>query len=144
VVRRLDQAEIDGLLSLAVPIHLASVDGQGFPHVTPLWFEWDGEAFWMTSLAGRPHLRRLADDPAASVSIDVEEPERDDGERPNRQVRAIGHAELLDDVDGARTRRITERYVVGPSRDAVIRRRTAAPRVAIRLVPLHLVAIASV
>jgi nitroimidazol reductase NimA-like FMN-containing flavoprotein (pyridoxamine 5'-phosphate oxidase superfamily) len=142
--RVLDPGELDELLSLAVPIHLATVDRDGFPHVTPLWFEWDDGAFWMTSLVGRPHLRRLAERSTASVCLDVEDPERHDGERPNRQVRAVGRAELLDDVDGARTRRITERYLVGPGAEAMTARRVAGHRVAIRLTPDRLVALASV
>ena len=131
-------------VALAVPIHLASIDRDGFPHVTPLWFEWDASAFWMTSLAEAPHIRRLRANPNASVCLDIEREERADGERPNQQVRAVGCADLFEDADGQRTRRITERYLVGPGRPAMVERRSAAPRIAIKLVPLRLVAVVSV
>jgi PPOX class probable F420-dependent enzyme len=144
MVRRLVSSEMEELLRLTVPVHLATVDGEGFPHITPLWFDWDGEALWMTSLPDKPHLRRLRRNPSASVCIDVEGDERDDGERPNRQVRATGRAELVDDVGGVHTRRITEKYLRGPGRDAMVRRRTGTPRVAVRLVPRNVVAVASV
>ena len=39
-------------------------------------------AFYMTSIADRPHLRRLAGNPRAGVLIDTEDAERDDGQRP--------------------------------------------------------------
>lgn len=86
---------------------------------------------------------RLRANPAAAC-IDIEEPERPDGERPNRQVRAVGEADLISDPDGYRTRRITEKYLSGPGREGMIERRTAAPRIAIRLVPGELLAVASV
>jgi nitroimidazol reductase NimA-like FMN-containing flavoprotein (pyridoxamine 5'-phosphate oxidase superfamily) len=144
MVRALQSSEVDELLHLAIPIHLATIDANGFPHVTPLWFEWDGQAFWMTSLTHKPHVRRLGRNPAASVCLDVEGEERADGERPNRQVRAIGFAELIDDVEGERTRRITEKYLQGPGREVMVNRRVGAPRVALRLAPRGVVAVASI
>jgi len=29
---------------------VASVGGDGSPHVTPLWFVWDGRSLWLTSI----------------------------------------------------------------------------------------------
>jgi nitroimidazol reductase NimA-like FMN-containing flavoprotein (pyridoxamine 5'-phosphate oxidase superfamily) len=136
--------EVDALLGTDVPIHLATLDARGVPHITPLWFEWADGAFWMTSLQHRPHVRRLEANAVAAVCLDVEHPERADGERPNQQVRASGFVELLADPDGVRTARITARYLRGPGRDAVIARRTSRARVIVRLVPDELVAIASV
>ncbi len=51
--------EIEALLALEVPARVATLDRDGFPHVTPLWFVWSGGAFYMTSLYDRPHLNRL-------------------------------------------------------------------------------------
>ena len=93
--RPLDPAEIEALLALDVPARLATLDRDGFPHVTPLWFLWIDGAFYMTSIADRPHLRRLAVNPRAGVLVDTEDAERDDGQRPNRQVRAIGEAQSI-------------------------------------------------
>jgi nitroimidazol reductase NimA-like FMN-containing flavoprotein (pyridoxamine 5'-phosphate oxidase superfamily) len=144
VPRQLRSDEIDDLLATVSPIHLATVDADGFPHITPLWFEWDGRAFWMTSLLHKPHIRRLRADDRASVCLDVELDERRDGERPNRQLRAVGRAELLDDVRGSRTRSITYRYLADPGRDVAADRRASQRRMAIRLEPNRLVAVASV
>lgn len=95
------------MVALAVPARLATLDRDGFPHVTPLWFVWDGTAFYMTSIHDRPHLARLRREPRAGICVDVEDLERADGQRPNRQVRAIGEAEVFLDVGGEWTKRIT-------------------------------------
>ncbi len=142
--RQLTHEERTDLLAAEQPAHLATIDSAGFPHVTPIWFLWDGEAFVMSSLPHRPHIRRLEANPAACICVDVEEPERQDGERPNRQVRAIGTATLAVDVHGEITRRITAKYIHGPALEARANQRASRPRIVIRLAPTQLVAIASV
>jgi Pyridoxamine 5'-phosphate oxidase len=138
--RRLTQHEIDALLEANVPARLATLDRHGFPHVTPLWFIWTDGAFHLTSFGDRPHLRRLGRDPRAGICVDVEEPVREDGERPNRQFRAIGNAELFADKNGTWTRRIRDKYVAlaAPSGDP------ETQRIMIRLRPLSVVAVGSV
>jgi PPOX class probable F420-dependent enzyme len=136
--------EIDALLSATVPARLATIDRDGLPHVTPLWFIWSDGGFYLTSISDRPHLRRLVANPRAGICVDVEEPERTDGQRPNRQVQAIGIAELSPDHDGRWTTRITDKYVRGPAACAMRAARVADQRVVIRLKPDRLVAVASV
>jgi len=142
--RPLVPQEIEELLALDVPARLATLDRDGFPHVTPLWFVWADGAFYMTSIADRPHLRRLAANPRAGVLVDTEDGERDDGQRPNRQVRAIGEAEVFPDGGARWTSRITQKYVRGPSAAASIASRAADERVVVRLRPARVVAVASV
>ena len=142
--RELAAAEIETLLELDVPARLATLDRHGFPHVTPLWFLWHDGGFYMTSIADRPHLSRLSRNPRAGLCIDTEDAERDDGERPNRQVRAIGEAGLFPDRGGEWTARITEKYVRGPLGRTRMRARTADERVVVCLRPARLVAVASV
>jgi PPOX class probable F420-dependent enzyme len=142
--RPLDPVEIEALLALDVPARLATLDRDGFPHVTPLWFLWSDGAFYMTSVADRPHLRRLAANPRAGVLVDTEDAERDDGQRPNRQVRAIGEAQVFSDSGGQWTTRITEKYVRGAGAAASIASRAADQRVVVRLRPARIVAVASV
>jgi nitroimidazol reductase NimA-like FMN-containing flavoprotein (pyridoxamine 5'-phosphate oxidase superfamily) len=140
----MSETEVDELLALDVPARLATLDGHGFPHVTPLWFIWEGGAFYMTSISDRPHLRRLARDARAGLVVDAEQPERDDGQRPNRQVRAVGRAVVFEDSDAQWTRRITEKYVHGAGRAPQLRSRTADRRVVICLRPERMTAVASV
>jgi len=142
--RRLDADGIGALLALDVPAHLATLDREGFPHVTPLWFVWEVGAFFMTSIVDRPHLRRLSRDARAGLCVDVEVPQRADGQRPNRQVRAVGRAGVFPDQRGEWTRRITEKYVRGEAAGDVVRARSADERAVICLRPATLVAVASV
>ena len=142
--RKLDAQEIADLLALDRPAHLATLDRAGFPHVTPLWFIWQDDAFFMTSIADRPHLRRLSRNPRAGLGIDVEDQERSDGQRPNRQVRALGDAELFADDGGQWTSLITAKYVRGPAAHQQVAARAADERIVICLRPTRLVAVASV
>lgn len=142
--RRLDPTEIESLLALDVPARLATLDHDGFPHITPLWFVWHDGAFYMTSINDRPHLKRLAANRRAGLLVDVEDPERADGQRPNRQLRAIGNANLFPDNRAAWTTRITEKYLRGPAAAASVNARAADERIVICLRPTRLVAVASV
>ena len=142
--RRLTDDEIGSLLTGDSLLRLATIDSRGYPCVTPLWFVWDGEAIYATSKRTAPHLTRLAADPRAGLLIDWEAPERLDGERPNRQYRAVADAELSPDDAGTITREITRKYLRGPAEDAMTRRRASHERMVIRLVPREVVAVASV
>lgn len=143
MVRLLSDDEAERLLSSPVPANLATLDDEGFPHITPVWFVWRDGAFWFTSVANKPHIRRLRRDPRAGVNVHVEGPEDADGRRLNRQVRAIGNAALSPDVGGAMTRQITLRYLHGLSAPAVAERRAADDRIVICLRPTEVVRVAS-
>jgi nitroimidazol reductase NimA-like FMN-containing flavoprotein (pyridoxamine 5'-phosphate oxidase superfamily) len=140
----MDADEIEALLALDVPAHLAMTDDQGHPIVIPIWFLWTGQEFVMTSIAHRPHVRRLEMNPAASICVDVEDLERADGQRPNRQVRVSGTVALSMDEEGVWTRRITEKYLRGPGRDEQVALRSADKRVVMRLKPDRVIAVRSV
>ncbi|HEX9416255.1 MAG TPA: pyridoxamine 5'-phosphate oxidase family protein [Gaiellaceae bacterium] len=137
---KLDGREIEELLAVDVPAHLATIDPRGFPRVTPIWFVWADGAFYMTSVEGQPHLRNIARNPRTSVCVDTEEPESAGGIRPHRQVKGYGEAELFPDEAGEWTRRITLKYIRGEAADATAARRAAMPRVVIRLRPLRMTA----
>jgi PPOX class probable F420-dependent enzyme len=142
--RSLTEAEVEALLASDAVAYLGTLGKDGFPQVTPIWFVWDGGAFYMTSLTEKAHVGRLERDPRASICVEVEEPERRDGERPNRSVRATGPAELFTDIDGEWTRRITEKYVRGPGQAEMTARRAGQERIVIRLQPVRFIALSSV
>jgi Pyridoxamine 5'-phosphate oxidase len=112
--------------------------------VTPLWFLWADGAFHLTSDAGRPYLARLRANPRAGLVIDAEGEQRADGERPNRQVRAVGDAVLRPDVGGAWTMRIWGKYIDGSAAADLAARLRGRQRVLIRIVPSRVIAVASV
>lgn len=143
-LRRLTERERSDLLCSAVLGRLATLDRDGYPHVTPIWFHWDGEAVRMTSLEDKPHVHRLRNDARVGFVVDIEDEERSDGERPNRQVRITGDAVLVSDEGGDWTRSITLKYLAGLSAEARAEARAAQSRVVIELRPTTVVGVASV
>ncbi|MHB0987418.1 MAG: pyridoxamine 5'-phosphate oxidase family protein [Bellilinea sp.] len=77
------------------------------PHVVPVWFEWDGEAIWISSFDTTRKMRDLARNPRVSIVIDA----MDDAEH-NRGVVFEGKAEVISDpaVVVARATSIYIRY----------------------------------
>jgi PPOX class probable F420-dependent enzyme len=140
-VPRLTADEIEELLARDLVGHLATLDAAGYPHVTPIWFIWDGSLIRMTSFAHRPHLARIRADPRAGFVVDQEGALREDGERPNRQVRVVGRATIELDAGNRWTREIRRKYGAQAERpaDAVL-----GPRCVITLTPEHLLALRSV
>jgi len=63
--------ERDEFLAEQRTCRLASVDGQGRPHVSALWFVWDGSAMWFTSLVRSQRWVNLQRDPNVSVLVDT-------------------------------------------------------------------------
>lgn len=115
--RRLIQAEIDELLHGDHVARLATFDAAGYPHVTPLWFLWEQEVFHLASDTARPHLARIRANPRVGLVINAEDPKRADGERPNRQLRVVGTAELHADPGGEWSRRIWAPCTLGRTAD---------------------------
>jgi PPOX class probable F420-dependent enzyme len=50
---------------------VASVGGDGSPHVTPLWFVWDGDSLWLTSIVHSQRWTDLQRDGRVSVIVDT-------------------------------------------------------------------------
>ena len=113
--------------------------------MTPLWFLWADGAFYLASDSGRPHLARLRANPRAGLVIDVEAGQRSDGQRPNRQLRAVGDAIVTPDAGAAWTRRIWDKYIQGDvARAAAAARLGDRERALIKIVPSRVIAVASV
>jgi PPOX class probable F420-dependent enzyme len=49
--------------------HVASVDPEGEPHVTPVWVELDGDDIVINTALGRAKARNLASDPRVAISL---------------------------------------------------------------------------
>lgn len=80
--------DVDRRLRNEPVVWLSTVDEHGFPHIVPIWFVWDGEAFLVFS---KPHARKVqAIRRQARVALALGEP-RDDFD-----VQLIeGHATVL-------------------------------------------------
>ena len=67
----MDQQELDVFLGEERMCRLGSVDATGSPHVSPLWFVWDGSALWLHSVVKSQRWTNLGRDPRVSVVIDA-------------------------------------------------------------------------
>jgi hypothetical protein len=97
-LRDLTQPETDALLHRDVSACLAFIDAAGYPRQVPCWFLWDGEAFYVTSVAEKFHVKRLQADARASICVELEE--RTESGRTNRQVKGVGRVEIFADEAG--------------------------------------------
>ncbi len=63
--------EVDAFLAAERTCRVATVGGDGRPHVAPLWFVWDGAALWLNSLTRSQRWTDLARDPRVAVVVDA-------------------------------------------------------------------------
>ena len=69
----MSKQEIDNFLNQKLISRFTSIRPDGYPHTTPLWHFWDGEALWFVSGSGerpRQHIRNLRKNPKVCVVID--------------------------------------------------------------------------
>jgi PPOX class probable F420-dependent enzyme len=62
--------EVDQYLATERTCRVATVGGDGAPHLAPLWFVWDGQALWLNSIVKSQRWTDLARDPRVAVVID--------------------------------------------------------------------------
>ena len=67
----MDVEERDTFLASERTCRVATVGGDGAPHVTPLWFVWDGSALWLTSIVRSQRWTDLQREPRISVVVDA-------------------------------------------------------------------------
>lgn len=86
-------AEIDEFLGVERTCRMATVNAEGAPHVSPLWFAWDGDALWLNSIVKSQRWTNLVRDPRVSVIVDA-------GEQyfELRGVEISGRAEVVGEV----------------------------------------------
>jgi len=87
------KSELDAFLGEERMCRLASVDSSGHPHVSPLWFVWDGSALWLNSIVASQRWTNLTRDPRVSVVVDGGE-----GYFELRGVELIGRVEVVGPV----------------------------------------------
>jgi nitroimidazol reductase NimA-like FMN-containing flavoprotein (pyridoxamine 5'-phosphate oxidase superfamily) len=68
----MDRQALDAFLCQPVLARIATIRGD-WPHVVPMWFDWDGESLWMETGIGFQKHRNLLANPHCAVTIDVTE-----------------------------------------------------------------------
>src|SRR5438876_3671850 len=93
----MSKEELDSFLAGRLIARLSTIDGDGFPTVTPLWYLWDGRAIFFNLGKNRSPTRNLMRNPKCGVVIDVDHRPLS-GQRDNyaRGVTMTGKAELYD------------------------------------------------
>lgn len=81
---------------------LATIKQDGSPQLTPVWYRWDGEQFWVSITKERAKYKNILRDPRVSLCID------DAGTFTT--VIASGKAHLTEDNLWVDTLKIVERY----------------------------------
>ena len=64
-------AEVDEFLATERTCRVATAGSDGRPHVAPLWFVWDGQSLWLSSLVRSQRWTDLARDPRVAVIVDA-------------------------------------------------------------------------
>jgi len=64
-------AEVDEFLTAERTCRVATAGRDGRPHVVPLWFVWDGESLWLSSLVRSQRWTDLMRDPRVAVIVDA-------------------------------------------------------------------------
>lgn len=132
----LSPEERDALLAVRQDGRLGTNRGDGWWHITPIWYLWDGERFHHTLGAGRRHLRNLRTDPHATLCVD-EDPRLSEGLQAGaRAVVCFGTAELSTDEELIRD--VTERTLVrylGPDATAYLDPIMAEGRTIVSITP---------
>jgi PPOX class probable F420-dependent enzyme len=89
--REMTKAEIDLYLAERHLARIATIRGR-WPHVVPVWFEWDGHSLWMETGFHFQKHRNLERNPRCAVVIDTTE-----GGMLFKGVALEGRAELITD-----------------------------------------------
>lgn len=69
----MDRSALDRFLEEQRTCRVATVGRDGAPHVTPLWFVWDGAALWLTSVVRSQRWADLQNESRLSVVVDAGE-----------------------------------------------------------------------
>ncbi|MFF9168214.1 MULTISPECIES: pyridoxamine 5'-phosphate oxidase family protein [unclassified Streptomyces] len=85
--------ELDAFLAEQRTCRIATVSADGAPHVSALWFLWDGTALWLYSVVRSRRWADLRRDPRVAIAVDTGE---DYGEL--RGVELSGAVEVVGEV----------------------------------------------
>src|ERR1044072_5789426 len=69
--------ELDDFLTTQHTCRVATVSADGAPHVSTLWFAWDGASMWLYSVVRSKRWTDLRRDPRVAIVVDTGE---EDGE----------------------------------------------------------------
>lgn len=124
-----EQERNEFLTSGAIFAKIATTNEDGWPMVSPVWYEWEGSSFLVVGKERTSYVRNLRRDPRCGVLVD-------NPTLPYRRVSVLGTAEFLpEDFDWEPpARRMVVRYI-GTQGLAYAEATFDFPRVPIRIWP---------
>ncbi|MEV1328233.1 PPOX class F420-dependent oxidoreductase [Micromonospora costi] len=119
----------EDLALLAEPqlAHVATIEPDGSPHVTPVWVDTDGEHILFNTVRGRVKYENLRRDPHVAISVA-------DKADDFRTLWVKGTAELLSEGADAHIDRMAMKYL---GQDTYPFRQPGEERVLVRVTPTH-------
>jgi PPOX class probable F420-dependent enzyme len=89
-------AELQSFLTAPWNARVGCLDDDGAPYVVPVWYEWDGQDFWLVPRARSAWARYLQRDGRVCLCVDQDTP-------PHHRVLVKGRAEIVEqpNVGGA-------------------------------------------
>lgn len=108
---------------------LATLRPDGKPHVVPVWYEYDGREFTISTFRDTQKLRNLHSKGVAALSIFT-------GELPYRQVTVEGTARAGSLIDNVWRERVAARYLGETAGRAYVSETSDMDHVAIYIRPL--------
>lgn len=85
--------EVDAFLAGPWLARLACLKPDGWPYIVPVWYHWDGQAFWLVARKKSEWAHFMAADARVSVVVDEPVP-------PIRKVICEGRAEVIEAAVG--------------------------------------------
>ena len=127
----MNAAQLREFLSKPHLMDLATISPGGYPHVTPVWFDWDGEAFLASTTRERRKAINLARNPKVGFSIA-------DHNLPYPAVVGFGEATMNDDPKGGLLHRLAKKYLPSDQADSYFAElmRAGGSRVILRIKPI--------
>ncbi|GAB7102811.1 pyridoxamine 5'-phosphate oxidase family protein [Streptomyces phaeofaciens] len=100
--------ELDSFLTTQRTCRVATVSAEGAPHVSALWYLWDGSALWLYSVVRSKRWTQLLRDPRVAIVVDTgEEYDSLRGVELSGAVEFVGEAprtgELCAELDAVET-----------------------------------------
>jgi PPOX class probable F420-dependent enzyme len=107
---------------------VATIQPDGQPQLTPNWYLWDGEAFWVSTVGWTVKVRNVRRDPRVTLCIDS-------GERRGNYVQVFGRCELHDGDVREGTLALIRKYLTTEAEAQAHWESIAPERVLMKIVP---------
>jgi len=132
----IEPRELNAFLSQALVASLSYLSDDGYPASVPLWYDWDGVAFWLVPSPAAEWAGHVRRNPRVSLSISESTP-------PLRRVLARGPILAVEDSEARQWRSVEGRLAVRYARldpARLLEGRAGQSRVLLRLAPERLIA----